>query len=141
MNVYEYFHQIRKLDFKVKNAQAELERLQVLSESVNAVDYSVDRVQNEKANKEPAFVYVLDQIDSMSHRLAELIAQYNDLRDLIFTQIESLDSVQARILYLRYFEFMSLERVSCEMNYSYYGTRSIYRAAIRKFKALYGEEF
>lgn len=141
MNVYDYFRLIRKNDYKVKNAKAEFQRLMDLAQSVNAVDYSADRVQNGKTNQEPAFVHVIDQIDDKQRALAELISKYNQFRDLVFSQVESLEPVQARVLYLRYFEFKSLEKISVEMHYSYYGTRSIYRGAIRAFKAKFGEEY
>ena len=69
MNVYEYLQQIRQIDYKVKNVKSEYDRLMVLATSASAIDYSVDRVQNGKTEKEPSFVKTLDQVEAQRKQL------------------------------------------------------------------------
>lgn len=141
MNVYEYFQNIRKLDMKIRSANNEIERLNTLISSASAIDYSVERVQNGKTEKEPSFVYTLDQIEENRAKLSAMILRYENYRNDAFTRLDILTPNQSRVLYLRYFEYKSLERVSREMHYSFNGCRKIFRSAIKKFAEVYGEEF
>lgn len=139
MNVYDYLNQIRKLDYKVKNAEAEIDRLRTLATSAGAMDYSVDIVQNAKATQEPSFVHTVEQIDGQLEKLQKIISDYNDLRTDIYNQINSLTPIYARVLYLKYFEFKNWEKISKDINYSYSGVRYLFRGAIREFRERYGE--
>lgn len=141
MNVYEYFQNIRRLDYKIKSANSEIERLTELITSASAVDYEVERVQNGKTEKEPAFVHTLDQIDEHRQKLSQMILQYEKYRNKAFERLDVLTPMQSRVLYLRYFKYLSLEDVANEINYSFFGCRYIYRAAIKKFKEVYGNEY
>ena len=112
-----------------------------LATTAGAIDYTRESIQNGKTEKEPAFVKVLDQIDERRTELFELIQNYEALRSKIYRQIETLPAEQAKVLYKRYFEYKKLERVAIDINYSFYGTRSIFRAGIRNFNKMYWREF
>lgn len=141
MNIYEYLQQIRQLDYKVKNAKSEYDRLMILATSAGAIDYSVDRVQNGKTEKEPTFVKTLDQLADQRRELELMMIHYNNIRNRIYLQIDSLPSAtQARVLYLHYFEYKPLDRCAYEMNYSFGGVKKIFRAAIRNLRNKYREE-
>lgn len=141
MNVYEYFQNIKKLDYKMRNIRAEMNRLEELSVSAGAVDYSTERVQSGKAEQTPTFVHNLEQMAEQRQRLLETAYKYESYRNLAFERLDVLEPLEARILYMRYFEYKNLETVADELNYSFFGVRYNYRSAIRKFKEHYGEEF
>lgn len=142
MNTYEYLNQLRQIDYKIKNAKSELERLETLATTASAIDYTRESIQNGKAEQEPAFVRTLDQIADKVARLDEMLTSYECIREKIYNQVNNLPNAQqSRVLYLRFFEFKTLEKISCELNYSFYGVRAIYRGGLRSFRRIYGEEF
>lgn len=141
MNVYEYLGQIRRTEYRVKNAEREIERLKTLAQSAGAMDYSVEIVQNGKATQEPSFVHTLEQLNDKMEKLQKVIADYNDLRSKIFEQIDALTPLQSRVLYLKFFEYKNIDKIARDINYSYYGARAVFRGAIRAFQNKYGEEF
>lgn len=142
MNVYEYLRLIKKYDYRVKCAQEEIERLSQLATTASAVDYSVERVQNGKANQEPSFVNTLDKLTEARKKFDELIKEYMRLRDHIYEQVSEMpDALQARVIYLHYFEFMNLYQVAKDTNYSYNWIRIVFTNGIKSFTKLHGEEF
>lgn len=143
MNVYEYLNQLRNYQYKVENARSEIKRLESLATSVGAIDYSRESIQNGRTEREPSYVYTLEQISEHREKLVALVKEYDELRHTVYLQIEELeDGLQAKVLYLRYLEFKNLKReIPRIISYSQAGTRNIYRAGIRNFKRIHGEEF
>lgn len=141
MNVYEYFQNIRRMDMKIQNANNEIKRLTDMMSGIGAVDYARESIQNGKTEKEPSFVYKIEQIDEHRRALEQMVERYENYRQKAFERLDILTPIESRVLYLRYFEYKNLEAVAAELNYSFFGVRHIYRSAIKRIREHYGEYY
>lgn len=142
MTTYDYLIQIQTIRSKIRTIEREIKHLSEVAESASAIDYTRESIQNGKADKEPTFVRVLDQVEEQKNKYLEMIISYNAIREKIFAQVNALpDENQARVLYKRFFENKKLEEIARETNYSIWRIRDFYRAGKREFRRRYSEEF
>lgn len=118
MTPKEYLMQIELLDTRINQRIREKDDLTRLY-GVSSADYSRERVQSAHSADAP-FVKTVEKKIMLEAEIDRLIDKFVDLKNLIISQIQSLDNVQyVNILFKKYVEFKRLEVIAVEMNYSY----------------------
>lgn len=132
MKAKEYLLQLQDIDIKVKHKLEEIEALKQLATSSGAVSDG-ERVQTSvSGDKIPRIVakYV-----DMENKINRDIDGYIDLKDKIINEIHSLkNKLYMDILFKRYVEFKSLEKIAVELGYSYIHIRRMHGYALLEFQ-------
>jgi replicative superfamily II helicase len=136
MTTKQYLGQISRLDRMIKNKLSEISELKELSRSISAVKNS-ERVQTtpnfDKIGTAQA------KIDEMERNIDKLVDEYVDKRDLIIKQIDEIeDETYYNILFARYIEKKTFERIADEMFYSWRQIIRIHGSALLAFEKKYG---
>ena len=133
MTAKEYLQQIRKLDILITQRRKELEELR-LQDGVRGISYEGDRVQTSPKG-EANYVRLVEKRAKLEGEINELITELYELRHKIINEIQLLDNdVYTDILYKRYVEYMSLERIAVEMHYSYFHTCKLHGGALKELE-------
>lgn len=137
METKQYLSQISRLDRMIKNKISEISQLRELLMSVSAV--SVD----EKVQTSPNFDKIgssFCKISEMEHNLNLLIDEYVKKKNEIISQIESIeDEISYEILFARYIEKKTFERIATDINYSFRNTTRLHGKALKLFEQQYGK--
>lgn len=136
MTTKQYLGQISRLDRMIKNKLSEISELKELSRSISAVK-NTERVQTtpnfDKIGTAQA------KIDEMERNIDKLVDEYVDKRDLIIKQIDEIeDETYYNILFARYIEKKTFERIADEMFYSWRQIIRIHGSALLAFEKKYG---
>jgi replicative superfamily II helicase len=136
MTTKQYLGQISRLDRMIKNKLSEISELKELSRSISAVKNS-ERVQTtpnfDKIGTAQA------KIDEMERNIDKLVDEYVDKRDLIIKQIDEIeDETYYNVLFARYIEKKTFERIADEMFYSWRQIIRIHGSALLAFEKKYG---
>lgn len=133
MTAKKYLQQLRSLDIKIKQRKEQIRELQSLASGQGSFDYSKERVQtsvggDKLSENVSRYVDIEKEVD-------KLIAEFTVKKDKIISEIQSLeDSRYIEILYKRYVEFKSFERIACEMNYNYTWTCELHGKSLKAFE-------
>ena len=134
MDSLTYFLEVRNKYYKMKIVEDEIKELEDLSRRAGAMDYSKEYVQTGEEIKEPAFVKALDKVDEKVLKYRKLLEEYTDYRseanDRLYKHIK--DGLNAQILYLKFFKFMTLEQISRRVHLSFEAVRARYRRTMRE---------
>ena len=137
METKQYLGQISRLDRMIKNKISEISQLRELLMSVSAV--SVD----EKVQTSPNFDKIgssFCKISEMEDSLNLLIDEYVKKKNEIISQIESIeDEISYEILFARYIEKKTFERIATDINYSFRNTTRLHGKALKLFEQQYGK--
>lgn len=136
MTTKQYLGQISRLDRMIKNKLSEISELKELSRSISAVK-NTERVQTtpnfDKIGTAQA------KIDEIERNIDKLVDEYVDKRDLIIKQIDEIeDETYYNILFARYIEKKTFEKISTEINYSFRNTTRLHGKALNEFERKYG---
>ena len=116
--------------------QQQIERLKKrraalhLDVSFGSIDYSADKVQNSPKNKlEEAAVKLYERIEKIDNTIARLSVEVDDR----IGSIEALNNESHRdLLFKRYVEGKSFEKISVEMHYVYNYTCNLHGKALKE---------
>lgn len=137
METKQYLSQISRLDRMIKNKISEISQLRELLMSVSAV--SVD----EKVQTSPNFDKIgssFCKISEMEDKLNLLLEEYVKKKNEIISQIESIeDEISYEILFARYIEKKTFERIATDINYSFRNTTRLHGKALKMFEQQYGK--
>ena len=137
MDTKQYLSQISRLDRMIKNKISEISQLRELLMSVSAV--SVD----EKVQTSPNFDKIGNsccKISEMEEKLNILIDEYVKKKNEIIAQIENIeDEISYEILFARYIEKKTFERIATDINYSFRNTTRLHGKALKLFEQQYGK--
>ena len=137
METKQYLSQISRLDRMIKNKISEISQLRELLMSVSAV--SVD----EKVQTSPNFDKIGNsccKISEMEEKLNILIDEYVKKKNEIIAQIENIeDEISYEILFARYIEKKTFERIATDINYSFRNTTRLHGKALKLFEQQYGK--
>ena len=136
MTTKEYLSQISKLDRKINNKLAEISQYRQLI-------YSISGVKNkERVQTTPNFDKIgtsMAKLEEMEKILDKLIDEYVDNKNEIISQIDSVeDEMQYQILFSRYIEKKTFEKIATEINYSFRNTTRVHGKALKEFEKMYG---
>lgn len=133
----EYLSQISRLDRMIKNKLTELSQLKDLSYGLSAIP-NEERVQTTHNHDKLGTAYC--KIEEMEENLDKLIDEYVDMKNIIIKQIDSIeDETYYDILFSRYIEKKTFEKIATDMHYSFRNTTRLHGKALQAFEKKYGE--
>ena len=139
MDTKQYLGQIGRLDRMIKNKMTELAQYKDLAYGLSAIT-NEERVQttpefDKMSGKVAKIIEIEQKIDS-------LIDEYVDKKNLIISQIDSMENeTYYEILFARYIEKKTFEKIADEMNYSFRNTTRIHGRALREFENKFGKTY
>ena len=139
MQVKEYLGTVNRLNRMIENKLADLHQFKELSISIPAVE-NKDRVQTtpdfDKIGK------VLAKIDEMERELDGKIDEYVAVKDMIIGQISDIPNEKYyNILFSKYIENKTLEKIADEKMYSFRHTTRLHAEALKEFEDRFGSTF
>lgn len=136
METKQYLQQIGRLDRKINNKLSEISQYRELAQSISAVE------NKEKVQTSPDFDKIgcaIVKIDEMERKLDEMIDEYVQKKNNIIDQIDNMDDeVYYQILFSRYIEKKTFEKIATEINYSFRNTTRLHGKALQQFEKMYG---
>lgn len=139
MTTKEYLNQISRLNRMINNKLSELAELKELSKSISAVS-NKERVQT--SMEQDKIGNVLSKIDEMEREIDKMIDSYSDKRMHIIGQIDSMEDENSYdILFSRYIEKKTFEKIADTKNYSFRQIIRLHGIALKQFEEKYGNEY
>ena len=136
MTTKEYLCQISRLDRMINNKLSEISQLRELAMSVSAVK-NEERVQTTPNFDNIGTAYC--KIEEMEEKLDKLIDEYVDKKNLIISQIDGIENeTYYEILFARYIEKKTFEKIADEMTYSFRNVTRLHGRALQEFEKKYG---
>ena len=139
MDTKQYLNQISRLDRMINNKLAEISQLRELAMSVSAVK-NEERVQNTPNFDKIGTAYC--KIEEMEEKLDKLIDEFVDKKNLIISQIDKIENeTYYEILFARYIEKKTFEKIADEMTYSWRQVIRLHGRALQEFEKKYGNTY
>lgn len=139
MDTKQYLQQISRLDRMINNKLAEISQLRELAMSVSAVK-NEERVQTTPNFDKIGTVYC--KIEAMEEKLDKLIDEFVDKKNLIISQIDKIENeTYYEILFARYIEKKTFEKIADEMTYSWRQVIRLHGRALQEFEKKYGNTY
>lgn len=139
MTTKDYLSQIGRLNRMINNKLIEIQQLRVMAANVSAVS-NEEKVQSTPNFDKMGATFV--KIEEMEEKLDSLIDDFIDRKNHIIAQIDGIDNeLSYVILFSRYIERKSLEKIATELNYSYKSINRYHGAALKEFEEKYGKEY
>lgn len=136
METKQYLMQISRLDRKINNKLSEIAQYRELAQSISAVE------NKERVQTSPDFDKIggaISKLDEMERKLDEMIDDYVNKKSKIIEQIDKMDNeLHYQILFSRYIEKKTFEKISTEINYSFRNTTRLHGKALKEFEKIYG---
>ena len=132
MRAKEYLQQIRKLDIRIGQRITQLQQMRDRVHIMGSFDYSKDRVQSspEAGNKQ------IEDLVDFEQSIIELIKREQLLKDKIISEIQLLENpIHVDLLFRRYVEMQSFERIACDLGYAYNYACNIHGDALKAFES------
>lgn len=135
----QYLGQISRLDRMIKNKMTELSQYKDLIYGLSGV------VNEERVQKSPDFDKMTGKVAKVlkiESKIAELIDEYVDKKNLIISQIDSIENeTYYEILFARYIEKKIFEKIADEMMYSWRQIIRLHGKALQEFEKIYGKTY
>lgn len=139
MDTKQYLQQISRLDRMINNKLAEISQLRELAMSVSAVK-NEERVQTTPNFDKIGTAYC--KIEEMEEKLDKLIDEFVDKKNLIISQIDEIENeTYYEILFARYIEKKTFEKIADEMTYSWRQVIRLHGRALQEFEKKYGNTY
>ena len=136
MTAKEYLQEIRKFDRYIEQKQIEYDSLYRLRGGASGIDYSKDKVQTSPDGQ--GFTRISDRLVDLQSEINEAVDRFCQMKHERIDQIQQLPKVEySEILFKRYVEYKSLERVAWEMNYSYIYICQLHGGALNEFEEMF----
>lgn len=137
MTTKEYLLQISRLDRMIKNKLTELSQLKEMSYGLSAIP-DEEKVQTTPNHDKIGTAYC--KIEAMEENIDKLIDEYVDKKNKIIAQIDSMeDETYYDVLFSRYIEKKTFEKIATDMHYSFRNTTRLHGKALQAFEKEYGE--
>lgn len=131
MRAKEYLQQIHKQDIKIGQRITQLQQMRDRVHIMGSFDYSKDRVQSTptSGNKQ------IEDLVDFENEIKDMIKREQLLKDKIISEIQTLENaVHVDILFRRYVECQSFERIACDMSYTYQYVLNLHGEALKAFE-------
>lgn len=80
------------------------------------------------------------KIESMEESINKLVDEYADKKSKIIAQIDSMeDETHYDVLFLRYIEKKTFEKIAADMDYSFRNITRLHARALQEFEKRYGK--
>lgn len=140
MTTKEYLSQISRLNRVIENKIIEIKQLKDLYYGVKSTAMTEERVQTSPDYDKIGTAFA--KIDEMERSLDEEIDRYVDKKNTIIKQIDSIeDETLYMVLFARYIEKKTFEKIATESNYSFRQITRLHGKALREFEKKYGEKY
>ena len=138
MKTKDYLSQVSRLNKMINNKLSEISQLRELSVSISAVG------NDEKVQTSPNFDKIgtaIAKIDELESNLDKMIDEYLVKRERIIAQIDTMEEESVyQILFSRYIEKKTFEKIATEMKYSWRQIVRLHGKALQQCEKKYGEE-
>ena len=139
MDTKQYLRQISRLDKMIKNKIIELYQLKELYTSISAIKND-EIVQTTPNFDKIGTAYA--KICEKEQELDEITDIYIDKKSIIISQIDQMDDeTHYEILFSRYVERKTFEKIADEMSYSWRQIIRLHGIALKEFEKLHGNEY
>lgn len=139
MKTKDYLSQVSRLNKMINNKLSEISQLRELSVSISAIG------NDEKVQTSPNFDKIgtaIAKIDELENNLDKMIDEYLVKRERIIAQIDTMEEESVyQILFSRYIEKKTFEKIATEMKYSWRQIVRLHGKALQQFEKKYGEEY
>lgn len=139
METKEYLQQIGRYDRLINNKLVELARYRSMACSVSAVR------NDERVQSSPSYDTmdkIVSKIEQMENEIDMLVDRYIDNKRIIISQIDSMaDEMTYQILFSRYVEQKTFEKMAIEMNYCYKQIIRRHGKALQEFEQKWGNTY
>lgn len=131
MSAKEYLGQIRRLDMRIGQRITELNQMRERLNIMSGIDYSKDKIQSTPTS---GYKQVEEMVD-LENEILKMIEDETTLKHRIIAEIQILDNaLYADILFRRYVECLSFERIACDMGYVYNYVCTVHGNALKAFE-------
>nr|DAK93054.1 MAG TPA: Protein of unknown function (DUF1492) [Caudoviricetes sp.] len=139
MTTKDYLNQVGRLNRMINNKLIEIAQLKELACSISAIQTG-ERVQTTPNYDKIGTAYA--KIDDMERKLDKLIDTYVDKKNHIISQIDGVeDEMLYNILFARYIERKTFEKIATELEYSWRQIIRLHGKALKQFENQYGKEY
>nr|DAT46932.1 MAG TPA: Protein of unknown function (DUF1492) [Caudoviricetes sp.] len=139
MTTKDYLNQVGRLNRMINNKLIEIAQLKELACSISAIQTG-ERVQTTPNYDKIGTAYA--KIDEMERKLDKLIDTYVDKKNHIIGQIDGIeDEMLYNILFARYIERKTFEKIATELEYSWRQIIRLHGKALKQFENQYGREY
>jgi hypothetical protein len=132
----EYLQQIGRYDRLINNKLVELAQYRSMACSVSAVK------NDERVQSSPSYDTmdkIVSKIEQMENEIDTLVDRYIDNKRIIISQIDGMsDEMTYQILFSRYVEQKTFEKMAIEMNYCYKQIIRRHGKALQEFEQKWG---
>lgn len=139
METKEYLQQIGRYDRLINNKLVELAQYRSMACSVSAVK------NDERVQLSPSYDTmdkIVSKIEQMENEIDMLVDRYIDNKQIIISQIDSMsDEMTYQILFSRYVEQKTFEKMAIEMNYCYKQIIRRHGKALQEFEQKWGNTY
>lgn len=139
METKEYLQQIGRYDRLINNKLVELAQYRSMACSVSAVK------NDERVQSSPSYDTmdkIVSKIEQMENEIDMLVDRYIDNKRIIIYQIDSMsDEMTYQILFSRYVEQKTFEKMAIEMNYCYKQIIRRHGKALQEFEQKWGNTY
>lgn len=139
METKEYLQQIGRYDRLINNKLVELAQYRSMACSVSAVK------NDERVQSSPSYDTmdkIVSKIEQMENEIDMLVDRYIDNKRIIISQIDSMsDEMTYQILFSRYVEQKTFEKMAIEMNYCYKQIIRRHGKALQEFEQKWGDTY
>lgn len=139
METKEYLQQIGRYDRLINNKLVELAQYRSMACSVSAVK------NDERVQSSPSYDTmdkIVSKIEQMKNEIDMLVDRYIDNKRIIISQIDSMsDEMTYQILFSRYVEQKTFEKMAIEMNYCYKQIIRRHGKALQEFEQKWGNTY
>lgn len=139
METKEYLQQIGRYDRLINNKLVELAQYRSMACSVSAVK------NDERVQSSPSYDTmdkIVSKIEQMENEIDTLVDRYIDNKRIIISQIDSMsDEMTYQILFSRYVEQKTFEKMAIEMNYCYKQIIRRHGKALQEFEQKWGNTY
>lgn len=139
MTTKQYLNQIHRIDRVINNKLSEIYQLKNLACSIS-VSSDSDRVQT-SPDQDPLGSAVAKIVD-LENEVNDCIDEFSEKRRKIITQIDSIeDQMQYQVLFSRYIERKTFEKIADDNEYSVRQILRIHGEALLQFEKSFGHEY
>ena len=139
MTTKDYLNQVGRLNRMINNKLIEIAQLKELACSISAIQTG-ERVQTTPNYDKIGTAYA--KIDEVERKLDKLIDTYVDKKNHIIVQIDGIeDEMLYNILFARYIERKTFEKIATELEYSWRQIIRLHGKALKQFENQYGKEY
>lgn len=136
MRAKEYLLQIRTKKDRIRQLEGTIQEMRQMS-AVPPIDPSAEHLSSNPCTTSPQERVVM-KLTELTEQLWTMIADSMEFISIASEQIKNMDNpVYSKILFHRYVQGWRLERIACEMNYSYERIRHLHGLALLGFENKY----